>query len=266
MHHFHIRKASITIVSQNAPKGAERKMSIMRIIKLCKTERNYYYCLFDTIPELKYEKIGIDYVGSATDENGDIIFSEHLGYASYRGAFGGRELSLQMKDGTINKIKDHWFDYGSYKNHGEFIGIGAGTLERLQDYHVYCGMDINKSTFDKMLDDYFSREKLYEYDEIREWCNLQYRWHDVILNGKRLPFMVNKYGVFVHRETKKRIYVRKNCRKFKKQINKIFELCLFKIEYKSDGMLIKIERKMLDVLKESLPYSEEEIKNNCKIS
>jgi len=43
-------------------------------------------------------------------------------------------------------------------------------------------------------------------------------------------------------------------------------MCLFKLSYKENGRLIKIQRKMIDVLKESLPHSESEIRVNCKIS
>lgn len=31
--------------------------------------QEHYYCLFDEIPEITYEKIGSSYVGSATDNN-----------------------------------------------------------------------------------------------------------------------------------------------------------------------------------------------------
>lgn len=108
-----------------------------------------------------------------------------------------------MKDGTTEKVKDHWFDWGHYKNHGEFIDIGGGTLEKLQECYVYCGYNINKNTFERMLDDYYSREKEYKYDEIEEWCNLQYIWYPVIINNKKIPLMVNKKGDFVERESKR---------------------------------------------------------------
>jgi len=244
----------------------------MKIIKLCKAESygsSHYYVMFDEIPEMTYERIGSSYVGSATDENGDIVFSRYLKWEPWGDAFAGRELSLKMKDGTTSIIKDHWFDYGSYKEHGVFISIGAGTLESLQECYVYCSYNINRDTFQKMLDDYYSREKKYEYYEIEKWCKLQYKWHDVYINGVRYPYMVNKKGNFVHRESKEPIYPRRNISigkyKYKGKTDKLFEMCLFKLEHKDRDRLIKIERKLIDVLKESLPYSEEEIKQNCKI-
>lgn len=226
-----------------------------------------YYCLFDEIPEITYEKIGTDYVGSAIDDDGDIIFSDHLGYESFGGAFGGRELTLHMKDGSIKKIKDHWFDWGYYPNHGKFVHIGAGTLESLQDCYVYRGYNINKNTFEKMLGDYYSREKEYEYHEIEKWCELQYKWHDLIISGIKYPYMVNYKGDFVDKYTKERQYgVRHNICKMEKVDDgyKDFPLCLFKLEYHNGDRLIKIERKMIDVLRESLSgYTDEQIISNC---
>ena len=240
----------------------------MKIIKLYKSKGySHYYVIFDEIPKLTYEKIKGDYIGSALDEYGNIIFSEHLKWQPFGDAFAGRELTLKMKDGSIQKIKDHWFDHGHYKEHGEFIGIGAGTLESLQKCYVYCGLNINKDTFQKMLDDYYSREKEYDYYEIEKWCKLQYKWYDVIIDGKKYPYMVNKKGDFVEKYSKEPIYPRRNiCRiKYYNKVGKSFDLCLFKINYKENGRLIKIERKMIDVLKESMPYSVEEIKKNCNI-
>lgn len=182
-------------------------MKILKMYVARKYGDGNYYCLFDEIPEITYEKIGLDYVGSACDENGNIVFSDHLGYEPYRHAFAGRELSLHMKNGSIQKIKDHWFDYGHYKKHGEFIVIGVGTLKSLQNCYVYHSYNINKDIFQKMLDDYYSREKEYEYYEIEKWTKLQYKWYPVIIDGKEYPLMVNEKGDFVKRETKQPEYL-----------------------------------------------------------
>lgn len=129
--------------------------------------------MFDEIPKITYEKVGADYVGSVTDQDGNIIFSDYLSYNSWGKAFANMELTLHMKDGSIQKIKDYWYDCGYYKQHGEFINVGGGTLESLQKCYVYCGYNINKAIFQKMLDDYYLREKEYDYREIEEWVKLQ---------------------------------------------------------------------------------------------
>lgn len=237
----------------------------MKIVKLVYNEKyNHYYAMFDEVPELTYEKIGSNYIGSVVDSDGSIIASEFLKWERFGDAFAGRELSLKMKDGSIQKIKDHWFDCGSYKEHGEFIGIGAGTLEYLQDCFVFHGYNINKETFMKMVNEYLTRDKLYEYKECEEWCKLQYDWYDVIVNGKKIPYLMNERGNMIEKETKKHVYPRENV--MKKVNGRYKEYTYFKFKYKNNyGNLVKIESNYLNVLKATLPFSEEEIKEKCKL-
>lgn len=237
----------------------------MKIVKLIHNEKyDNYYAMFDEIPEITYEKIGSDYIGSAVDKNGNIIVSEFLKWERFGDAFAGREISLKMKDGSIQKIKDHWFDCGSYKEHGKFIGIGAGTLESLQDCYVYCSYNINLETFNMMVEEYLSREKLYEYYEVQDWCRLQYKWYDVIVNGKKIPYMMNEHGDMIEKYTKKRVFAREN--RCKNVNGKYKTYTYFKFKYTDDdGKLIKIEANYFKTLKDTLPLSEEEIKKKCKL-
>lgn len=248
-------------------------MVSIKIVKMYVARRygqEFYYCLFDEIPEITYEKIGSSYIGTAIDEDGNIIFSKHLGYERWGDAFAGRELTIKMKDGTTEKIKHHWFDWGHYKKHGEFVSIGGGTLKSLQNCYVYCSYNIKKQTFEKMLDDYYAREKEYEYYEIEKWCKLQYKWHDVIIDGTKYPYMVDYKGDFVNKYSKEPICGMRHNKCKMKKVNgkyKSFQLCIFKMAYKDGDNLVKIERKMLDVLRESLPdYTNEEIIKNCKLN
>lgn len=239
----------------------------MKILKMC-VNRKYgyanYYCLVDEMPEITYEKIGTDYVGSAVDQNGNVIFSNFLKKGG-KGAFAGRELSLKMKDGSIQKIKDFWWDYGRYKKHGEFIDIGIGTLEKLQKCYVYCSCNINKSAFRKMLDDYYSREREYEYYEIEAWANMQYTWFPVIIGGKVFePLMVNEKGHFAERTTKKVVYATENTGRFFEKVEKRFEIRSFKYKYNDGNRLIRVERKLSDIYRESLPITDEELEEIMK--
>lgn len=126
-------------------------------------KRWHYFVVLDEMPKLTYEKINHDYVGSATDGDGNIIFSHYLKRQSFGGAFGGRELTLEMKDGSEEKIKDYWFDHGSYKGHGRFVDIGVGTPETLKNVFVFMGANIEKDLFDELLDEYLRTEKIYTY-------------------------------------------------------------------------------------------------------
>jgi hypothetical protein len=126
-------------------------------------------------------------------------------------------------------------------------------------------MNINEEAFHKMVENYYTRDKIYEYDEVREWARLQYKWYPVIINGQQIPYMMNKYGDMVEKENKKGVYPRRNvCKK----INDTWkEYTYFKFSYKDeDNKLIKIEANYLEVLKSTLSLSEREIKINCKIN
>lgn len=235
----------------------------MKILKLVKNAYDHYYVVVDEVPELTYEKIGFDYVGSSIDSDDNIIASRYLKRENFGNAFGGRTLNLKMKDGTIKSIKDYWFDYGSYEKHGEFVGIGIGTLEELQKCYVYCSYNINKNTFTKMVDEYLKSDKIYDYREVEKWCNLQHKWYDVIVHGKKIPFMMNKNGDVVEREGKKRIYCREN--RLKKINNNYKTFVYFRLRYEQNNKLIKIDANYLDVLKDTLPFSEDEIRKNCNL-
>ena len=210
----------------------------------------------------------MDYIGSAVDEEGNVIFSDYLKYeGSSEGwkAFAGRELKLNMKDGSVKVIKDDWWDNGNYPKHGKFINIGGDTLEGMQKCFVFSAMNININFFAKLLDEYLSRDKIYKYDELKEWCNLQYTWYPLIIGGKRYPFRINKRGQVVTDEEKKRVYTNNNTIIVKRKKNKEFYLRIFKLKYNNGERLVKIQRKLMDVLKESLPFSEEEIIKNCNL-
>lgn len=235
---------------------------ILKIVKLIKN-RGHYYVMFDVIPEITYEKVGSDYVGSSVDSDGTIIASNFLKYEKFGDAFAGREIKLSMKDGSIQAIKDHWFDHGWYREHGDFMGIGAGTLAGLQRCYVYFSYNINKEEFNKMIEEYLSRDRLYEYREIEEWCKLQYKWYPVIVNNQHIPYMMNEYGDMVEKETKKRVFPREN--RMKKVKGNYRTYTYFRFKYKDGDRHVRIDANYLETLKTTLPFSEEEIRIKCKL-
>lgn len=251
-------------------------MKILKMYVARKYGQEHYYCMFDEIPEVTYEKVGLNYVGSAEDENGNVIFSEMLGYSNMTGAFGGCEFTLKMKDGSEKKIKDHWWDWGHYREHGEFISIGAGTMEDLQRCYVYHGMNINAHAFQIMLDDYYSREKEYKYYEIEEWVERQYKWYQLQVGGRKFPVMVTENGRFADMYTKEKLYPteRKIISKYKRagKTETVFFINLLKLEYEEimtkppyGKRKVKYECNLLDALQESLPLKKDEIIKNFNL-
>ena len=228
----------------------------MKILKLCRIQQSswiHYYVIFDEIPQMTYEKVGTDYVGSACMEDGTVIFSEFL-KKSQRGAFAGRTIPLTMKDGSVRNICDYWWDNGPYPAHGEFISIGAGTVADLQRCYVYCGMNIAKAAFEKMLDEYFQHDHSYEYYKLQDWVFLQHKWYPVIIDGKPCELMVNKDGQFLDLDTKKQVYCRQNILMYRYhwagKTDRDFYLYIFRWQNKNGE---RIERNLKQIYRASLP-------------
>lgn len=142
----------------------------MKIIAKVKFNNEFAYVLDQDI-ELKYVELKD---GSFVGFDESKTFYNYYGHYSYSGggAFGGREFTLDMLDGTIKKIKDYWWDgltetIKKYfrDNDIEFISITVESKPSLMDCYVFCGMSANKEGFEKLLNEYTG--KTYEYNELR---------------------------------------------------------------------------------------------------
>ena len=94
-----------------------------------------------------YEKVGNDFVGK------DGPFSHFLYYSRGGGsfvAFAGRTLSLQMADGTVCNVKDHWW-HGTPKGCVDAI---IGDVESLQRCYVFGSGSIQKEAYQALRDTY----------------------------------------------------------------------------------------------------------------
>ena len=226
-------------------------MKILKMYAVRSYGHTSYRCVVDEIPTLTYEQVPDgSYVGSAFDKQGNVLLSDYLFYRpGTQNAFAGRELTLTMKDGTISKIKDSWWDKGAYPEHGKFVSVGLGTIDKLRNCYGYAGYNIEIQAFEKMLVDYYQREKEYSYNEIREWVQTQAKMYLLYHNGKLLPYKVNKYGQFFDVYTNKR---EDSCTRHKvKNIgDKKFHIFTFK--YKDENGR-NHELNMKTVIKESIP-------------
>lgn len=226
----------------------------MKIIKAHKNKDGHLYIMVDNIPKVTYEKVGLSYVGS--DDEG--YFSDYLKYERGYGnflAFAGRELSIDMKDGSTETIKNHWWASGFYDQEHDYIGVGLSTLDKLQDCFVFCSYYIRKDKLETLVERYLKDNTFYEYYDIEKWCKLQYNWHPLIFHGKQLPFLMNYKGNIIDAITKEPKYsVMHNYIKVKK--TRDFKLRLFKLQYKENGRLVKLEDSYDNIVKETLPIEE----------
>ena len=228
----------------------------MKIIKAYKNKYGYLYIMVDKIPKLTYEKVGVSYVGS--DNEGYFNDCLKYGYGSNFIAFVGKEIHIELKDGTIEILKNHWWaywqTYENYNKEHKYIDIGLSTLEKLQDCFVFCSYKIRKDKLDVLIEEYLKDTNFCDYYDIEKWCKLQYNWYPLIYHGKTLPFLMNYKGDIIDEVTKEQNFARYNYMKIKK--TKTFKLCLFKFQYKENDRLIKLEDSYDNIVKETLPDEE----------
>ncbi|HDW3534438.1 hypothetical protein [Citrobacter freundii] len=115
-----------------------------------------------------YEEIGRDFIGS------DGPFKRALFYSPASEAFkafGGSEMTLNMRDGSQRKVKDHWWS-GCLPEHRD---VTACDLESLKKCYVFFGgAAITSGDFQTLRESYtgcvypyWDYEKIIKYDDLR---------------------------------------------------------------------------------------------------
>lgn len=117
-----------------------------------------------------YEQVGNNYIGT------DGPFTRALYYspasAAFR-AFAGSELTLMMTDGSVRKIKDHWWS-GVPSEHRDVV---FGDVESLKKCYVFGSASIRgedlqalRESYTGCVYPYWDYEKVIKFDDMR--CDL----------------------------------------------------------------------------------------------
>lgn len=229
----------------------------MKILKVSKTgpDADYYMLLVDQQPSItyEYEEGTKNLIGSAVDEDGDVILSHYLTYnrqtAGFK-AFAGREFTITMKDGSNKTLKDYWWDSGSYPGHGKFISVGLLSEEPYKQSacYVYYGRNICKAKLEKLLDEYFLTDVVYEYYDIKHWLDTKDTiWYRVWSGDTKLPLLVDKDGRFVDLETHEFQYCARHIR-ISKGISKIHRVFYYEHIDPVTKKLTKHERSIKEII------------------
>ena len=124
--------------------------------------------VFNRPVNFTYELIGKDYIGTDGPLM-DALYYSH-GSGSFR-AFAGRELTLTMKDGSVSKIKDHWWA-GATKGR---ISVVVGDIESLKKCYVYGSAQMTPEEYQALRDTYtgcvypyWDYEKIIKHDDMRK--------------------------------------------------------------------------------------------------
>lgn len=115
-----------------------------------------------------YEEIGRDLIGSDGPFKRPLLYSPAS--AAFK-AFAGREMTLNMRDGSQRKIKDHWWS-GCLPGHQ---GVTACDLESLKKCYVFFGgmaiapedYQILRDSYTGCVYPYWDYKKIIKYDVVR---------------------------------------------------------------------------------------------------
>ncbi|HBM3002556.1 TPA: hypothetical protein LVM72_004250 [Klebsiella michiganensis] len=116
-----------------------------------------------------YEEIGRDLIGSDGPFKRALFYSPAS--AAFK-AFAGSEMTLNMRDGSQRKVKDHWWS-GCLPEHQSVTACDLQSLKKC--YVFFGGMAISPEDYQTLRDSYtgcvypyWDYEKLIKYDDMRK--------------------------------------------------------------------------------------------------
>ncbi|MFU2318955.1 hypothetical protein [Rahnella sp. PCH160] len=141
-----------------------QELKVVAVVQFNKEEA----LVFNRPVSFTYELAGKDYVGTDGPLTNYLYFERAGGYFK---AFAGSELTLNMKDGSVQKIKDHWW-HGTKKDQ---IDIAVGDVDSLKKCYVFSSASVSKSEFQALRDTYegciypyWDYEKVIKFDDMRK--------------------------------------------------------------------------------------------------
>lgn len=135
-----------------------------------------------------YERDGKDFVGR------DGPFISRYAYERAHGrfvGFAGREFTLNMADGSTEKIKDHWWDNGVKG----CVSVAANCVEALVECYVFFGCNyiapddlaVLRSTYTGCVYPYWDYEKVIKFDGERASL-----WKQIAHRDRRITSLINE--------------------------------------------------------------------------
>lgn len=116
-----------------------------------------------------YDEIGRDLIGSDGPFKRPLLYSPAS--EAFK-AFAGSEMTLNMRDGSQRKVKDHWWS-GCLPGHQDVTACDFESLKRC--YVFFGGMAITPEDYQALRDSYtgcvypyWDYEKLIKYDDMRK--------------------------------------------------------------------------------------------------
>ena len=160
----------------------------MKILEIVKINNRFGFLVDEAAPLVYHEEFVFDQafkrtehmlIGESTD--GRMDFLVHHNYGSMK-AFAGRELHIQMEDGTQRTIKDVWWSEGSSawaaEHDVELHGFSYGTLDGMIDCCVFFASIMRAERLQELINEFYETHPDYspwDYDAWRDHCHILHK-------------------------------------------------------------------------------------------
>lgn len=155
----------------------------MKILEIVKVNSGFGFVVDEAAPLVYREEFVFDQafkrhermlIGESTD--GRMDFLVHHNYGSMK-AFAGRELHIQMEDGTQRTIKDVWWSEGSSawsaEHDVELHGFSYNTLDGMIDCCVFFASVMRAERLQELINEFYEKHPDYtpwNHDAWRVYC------------------------------------------------------------------------------------------------
>ena len=155
----------------------------MKIMEIVKVNNGFGFVVDEAAPLVYHEEFVFDQAFKRTEHmligesaDGRMDFLVHENYGSMK-AFAGRELTIQMEDGTQRKIKDVWWSAGASawaaEHDVELRDFSYGTLDGMIDCCVFFASIMRAERLQELINEFYETHPDYspwDHDAWHEHC------------------------------------------------------------------------------------------------
>lgn len=157
----------------------------MKILEIVKVNNGFGFVVDEAAPLIYHEEFVFDQAFKRTEHmlvgesaDGRMDFLVHHNYGSMK-AFAGRELHIQMEDGTQRTIKDVWWSEGSSawsaEHDVELRGFSYGALDGMIDCCVFYASIMRAERLQELINEFYETHPNYSpwsYDAWHDHCQV----------------------------------------------------------------------------------------------
>lgn len=155
----------------------------MKILEIVKINNRFGFVVDEAAPLVYHEEFVFDQAFKCTEHllvgesaDGRMDFLMHHNYGSMK-AFAGRELHIQMEDGTQRTIKDVWWSAGASawaaEHDVELHGFSYNTLDNMIDCCVFYASIMRAVCLQELINEFYETHPDYspwDHDAWHEHC------------------------------------------------------------------------------------------------